>query len=67
MIVFCIWPHWVSVAVQGLFLAAVSGGSSSLRFFGVSLRGFLLLQSTDSRPSASLVAGYGLSICGPWA
>ena len=54
------WPRWVSVATRGLSLVAVSGGYSSLRCAGFSLRWLLLLQSTSSRHTA-------FSSCGTWA
>ena len=43
------WLCWVFVAVRGLSLVVVSGGYSSLRCAGFSLRWLLLLQSTGSR------------------
>ena len=43
------WPHWVFIAVRGLSLVAASGGYSSLRCTGFSLRWLLLLRSTGSR------------------
>ena len=43
------WLHWVFVAVRGLSLVAASGGYSSLRCAGFSLRWLLLLWSTGSR------------------
>ena len=48
------------VAVHRLSLAAASGGRSSLRCVGLSLRWLLLLQSTGSRH-------VGLSCCGAQA
>ena len=42
------WLCWVFVAVRRLSLVAASGGYSSLRFAGFSLRWLLLLQSTGS-------------------
>ena len=54
------WLGWVFVAVHGLSLVAASGGYSSLRCAGVSLRWLLLLQSTGSRHA-------GFSSCGAWA
>ena len=51
------WLHWVFVVVRGLSLVAVSGGYSSLRCVGFSLRWLLLLQSTGSRRA-------GFSSCG---
>ena len=45
----CFWLRWVFVAVHGLSLVAVSGGYSSLRWVGFSLRWLLLLRSTGSR------------------
>ena len=59
----CFWLHWVFVAVHGLSLVAASGGYSSLRCAGFSLR-WLLLWSTGSRCSASVVVARGLSSCG---
>ena len=43
------WLRWVFVAACGLSLVAVSGGCSSLRRAGFSLRWVLLLRSTGSR------------------
>ena len=43
------WPHWVFVALRGLSLVVVSGGYSSLRCTGFSLRWLLLLQSMGFR------------------
>ena len=54
------WLRWVFVAARGLSLAAASGGYSSLRCAGFSLRWLLLLQSTGSRCA-------GFSSCGVWA
>ena len=51
------WLFWVFVAAHGLFLVASSGGYSSLRYAGFSLRWLLLLQSTGSRRA-------GFSSCG---
>ena len=48
---------WVFVAARGLPLVAESGGYSSLRYTGFSLRWLLLLRSTGSRRM-------GLSGCG---
>ena len=59
--------HWVFVAACGLFLVVVSGGYSSLRCAGFSLKWFLLLQSTGSRHAGSVVVAHGLSSCGSWA
>ena len=55
-----LWLCWVFIAVRGLSLVAVSGGYSSLRQAGFSLRWLLLLQSTGSRRT-------GFSSCGTWA
>ena len=41
--------RWVFVAARGLSLVAESGGYSSLRCAGFSLRWLLLLRSTGSR------------------
>ena len=54
---FIFWLRWVFVAARGLSLVAASGGYSSLRCAGFSLRWLLLLQSTDSRRA-------GFSSCG---
>ena len=43
------WLHWVFTAVCGLSLVVASGGYSSLRCVGFSLRWLLLLQSTGCR------------------
>ena len=51
------WPCWVFVAARGLSLVAVSGGYSSLRCAGFSLRWLLLLQSTGSRRTGSSSCG----------
>ena len=63
--------RWVFVAARGLSLVAVSGGYSSLRCGGFSLRWLLLLRSTGSRCTgfsscgtrASVVVARGLSSC----
>ena len=54
------WLHWVFVAVHGFSLVAASGGYSSLRRAGFSLRWLLLLRSMGSRC-------VGFSNCGTWA
>ena len=54
------WLSWVFVVVCGLSLVVVSGGYSSLRCAGFSLRWLLLLQSTGSRH-------VGFSSCGSQA
>ena len=51
------WLRWVFVAMRGVSLVAESGGYSSLRCAGCSLRWLLLLQSTGSRHE-------GFSSCG---
>ena len=51
------WLRWVFVAARGLSLVAVSGGYSSLRCTGFSLRWLPLLQKTVSRCT-------GFSSCG---
>ena len=51
------WLRWVFLAACGLSLVAASGGYSSLRRAGSSLRWLLLLQSTGSRHA-------GFSSCG---
>ena len=57
---FYFWLRWVFFAVRGLSLVAASGGYSSLRCVGFSLRWLLLLRSTGSRRM-------GFSSCGAWA
>ena len=54
------WLRWVFVAVRRFSLVAVSGGYSSLRCTGFSLRWLLLLRSTGARRA-------GFSSCGTWA
>ena len=54
------WLRWVLVAVCGLSLVAVSGGYSSLRCVGFSLRWLVLLRSTGS-------GCVGFSSCGTQA
>ena len=54
------WLHWVLAAARGLSLVVASGGHSSLRCAGFSLRWLLLLGSTGSRRP-------GFSSCGTWA
>ena len=58
---------WVFVAACGLSLVAASGGYSSLRCMGFSLRWLLLLRSMDSRRMGSVVVARGLSSCGSQA
>ena len=53
--------HWVFIAARGLSLVATSGGYSSLRCSGFSLRWLLLLRSTGSRRVGSVVVARGLS------
>ena len=52
--------RWVFVAARGLSLVAASGGYSSLRCVGFSLRWLLLLRSTGSRHAGSVVVAHGL-------
>ena len=54
------WLHWVFVAACGLSIVAASGGYSSLRCAGFSLRWLLLLWSTGSRRM-------DFGSCGTWA
>ena len=54
---FYLWLRWVFVALRELSLVAVSGGYSSLRCAGFSLRRLLLLWNTCSRHA-------GFSSCG---
>ena len=56
-IIIYFWLCWVFVAARGLSLVAASGGYSSLRCAGFSLRWLLLLRSTGSRRP-------GFSSCG---
>ena len=49
------------VAAHGLSLVAASGGYSSLRCTGFSLRWLPLLRSTGSRRAGSVVVAHGLS------
>ena len=58
--IYVFWLHWVFVAAHGLSLVEASGGYSSLRCVGFSLRWLLLLRSTGSRHT-------GFSSCGTWA
>ena len=63
-----IWLLWVFVAAHGLSLVAASGGYSSLRCAGFSLRWLLLLRSTGSRRMGlSSCSTCGLSSCGSQA
>ena len=57
---FIFWLLWVFIAAHGLSLVVASGGYSSLRCAGFSLRWLLLLRSTGSRRA-------GFSSCGTWA
>ena len=54
------WLRWVFVAACRLSLVEASGGYSSLRCMGFSLRWLLLLWSTGFRRA-------GFSSCGSWA
>ena len=58
------WLCWAFVAACRLSLVAASGGYSSLRCAGFSLRWLLLLQGTVSRCTGSVVVAHGLSSCG---
>ena len=60
-IYFYFWLCWVYTAVHGLSLAAVSRGSSALRWVRFSLYWLLLLQSTGSRYAASVAVAHGLA------
>ena len=55
------WLCWVFVSVQGLSLAAASGGHSSSRCAGLSLSRPLLLQSAGSRRAGPVVVAHGPS------
>ena len=66
------WLCWDFVAARRLSLAAASGGYSSLRCSGFSLRWLLLLQSRGSRHTGCSSCGSRalerrLSSCGAWA
>ena len=61
------WLRWVFVAVRRLSLVATSGGPSSLRCVGFSLRWLLLLRSTGSSAPASVVVSLRLRSCGAQA
>ena len=63
-IFFYFWLCWVFIAVCELSLVAASGGYSSLRCTGFSLRWPLLFRSTGPRVQASVVVTRGLSSCG---
>ena len=54
------WLHWVFFAARELSLVAASGGYSSLRCAGFSLRWLLLCRSTGSRCAGSVVVPRGL-------
>ena len=49
LVSFYFWLHWALIAARGLSLIAVSGGYSSLRCTGFSLRWLFFLRSTGSR------------------
>ena len=55
------WLHWVFVAACRLSLVAASGGYSSLRCTGFSLRWLLLLQSMGSKRVGSVVVAHSVS------
>ena len=57
---------WVFVSVQGLSLAAASGGHSSSRCAGLSLSWPLLLRSTGSRRAGSVVVAHGPQLRSMW-
>ena len=56
-----LWLCWVFVSVRGLSLVAASGGQSSSRCAGLSLRRPLLLRSTGSRRAGSVIVAHGPS------
>ena len=62
-----IWLHWIFVAARGLSQLAASGGYSSLRCVGYSVRWLLLLQSTGSSNPGSVAAARRLASCSTWA
>ena len=64
--------RWLFLATCGLSLVGASGGYSSLRCVGFSLRWLLLLRSTGSRHAGVRSCGSPalerrLSSCGAWA
>ena len=66
------WLRWFFVAARGLSVVAASGGYSSLRCAGFSLRWLLLLRSMDSRCASFSSCGtraveHRLSSCGAQA
>ena len=62
---FCFfWLLWVFVAARGFSLVLASGGYSSLRCTGFSLRWLLLLRSTGSRRTGSVIVAHGLQSAG---
>ena len=64
---FYFWLRWVFIAVRGLSLVVASGGYSSLRCAGFSLRWLLLLGAQALGTWASVVVARRLSSCGSWA
>ena len=60
LFIFYFWLRWVFVAVRRLSLVVASGGYSSLRCAGFSLRWLLSLRSTGSRHVGSVVVACGL-------
>ena len=61
---FYFWLRWVFIAVRGLSLVVASGGYSSLRCAGFSLRWLLLLRSTGFSSCGSRALERRLSSCG---
>ena len=51
------WLHWVFVAARGLSLVVASGGYSSLRCVGFSLRWLVLLGALGTWASAVVAQG----------
>ena len=62
-----LWLCWVLVAAHGLSLVAASGGYSSLRCAGFSLRCLLCCGAQALGARASVVVACRLSSCGSWA
>ena len=58
------WLRWVFVAVHGPSLVVASGGHSSLRCTGLSLRWLVLLRSMGYRRVGFSSCGTRLSSCG---
>ena len=64
LFIYLFWLCWVFLAAGGLSLVVASGGYSSLRCVGFSLRWLLLLRSTGSSSCGSRAVEHRLSSCG---